>query len=77
MDNLTQKRLLYKQFAAWTCNSYSTVPLTDYLNNPLYQKLIDEDEYDSVRSYHRIYLDLKASSGYTEEAEKLEKMAQK
>ena len=77
MDNLTQKRLLYKQFAAWTCNSYSTVPLTDYLNNPLYQELIDEDECDSVGSDQRIYLDLKASSGHTEEAEKLEKMTQK
>ena len=77
MDNLNQKRLLYKQFAAWTCNSYSTVPVTDYLNNSLYQELNDEDEYDSARSYHRIHLELKASSGYTEEAEKLEKMTQK
>ena len=77
MDNLTQKSLLYKQFVALTCNSYSTVPLTDYLNNPLYQELIDADEYDSVRSDQRIYLDLKASSGYTEEAEKIEKMTQR
>ena len=69
--------MLYKQFLAWPCNSYSTVPLTDYINNPLYQELIDEDEYDSVRSDQRIYFDLKASSGYTEEAEKLKKMTQK
>ena len=62
--------MLYKQFLAWPCNSYSTVSLTDYINNPLYQELIDEDEYDSVRSDQRIYFDLKASSGYTEEAEK-------
>ena len=73
MDNLTQKHFLYKRFVAWTCNGCSTAPLTDYINNPVYQELIDEDEYDSVRSEERIYLDLRASSGYTEEAEKLER----
>ena len=48
------------------------VPLTDYINNPVYQELIDEDEYDSDKSNERVYLDLRASSGYMEEAEKLE-----
>ena len=65
--------MLYKQFVVWTCNGCRTAPLTDYINNPVYQELIDEDEYDSVRSEERIYLDLRASSGYTEEAEKLER----
>ena len=73
MDNLTQKHLLYKQFVAWSCNSCSTARLTGYINNPIYQELIDEYEYDSAKDIERIYLDLRASSGYTNEAEKLER----
>ena len=73
MNNLIQKHLLYKKFVAWTCNGCSTAPLTDYISNPVCQELIDEDEYDSDKSDERVYLDLKASSGYMGEAEKLER----
>ena len=73
MDNLTRKHLFYKQFVVWACNGYSTAPLTDYINNPVYQELIDQSDYDSVKSDERIYLDLRASTGYTTEAEKLER----
>lgn len=45
VDNLTQRYLLYKQFVAWSCNGSSVAPLTDYINNPIYQKLIDENNY--------------------------------
>ena len=72
MDNLTQRHLLYKQLVAWACNGCSTAPLTDYINNPVYQELIDESDYDSVKRDERIYPDLRASTGYTTEAEKLE-----
>ena len=58
---------------AWSCNGSSVAPLTDYINNPIYQELIDEDDYFNTKSDERIYLDLRASSGYTREAEKLEK----
>ena len=68
MDNLTQNHLLYKQFLAWACSSCSTAPLTDYINNPVYQELIDDGRYESAKSDERIYLDLRASSGYTQEA---------
>ena len=61
MDNLTQKHLLYKQFVAWACGSCSKAPLTDYINNPIYQELIDEDQYDGNASHERLYLDLRAS----------------
>ena len=37
------------------------------------KELIDEDEYNSNKSDERVYLDLRASSGYTEGAEKLER----
>ena len=73
MDNFTQKHLLYKQFVAWTCNGYNTAPLRDYINNPVYQELTDKDEYYSGKTNERLYLDLTASSGYMEEAEKLER----
>ena len=73
MDNLTQKHLLYKQFVAWACDNCSVAPLTDYINNPIYQELVDEDQYSENKSDERVYLDLRASSGYTNEVEKLER----
>ena len=73
MDNLMQKHLLYKQFVAWACNGCSTGPMTDYINNPVYKKLIDESDYDGVKSDERVYLDLRASAGYTKDTEKLER----
>ena len=72
MDNLTQKHLLYKQFVAWARDSCSVASLTVYIN-PVHQELIDEDQYDGNASDERLYLDLRTSSGYTNEAEKLEK----
>ena len=44
-----------------------------YTYNPIYQELIDEDDYFNSRSNERIYLDLMASSGYTSESKKLER----
>ena len=43
------------------------------MNNPVYQELIEEDEYFDVRSNERLYLDLRAGSGYVKEAKKLER----
>ena len=73
IDNLTQKYLLFKKFVAWNCNGSSVAPLTDYINNPIYQELIDEDNYREIRSDERVHLDLRASFGYSKEAEKLER----
>ena len=73
MDNLTQKHLIHKQFVTWACNGCSTASLTDYLNKPIYQELTDESDHDGIKSDERIYLDLRASAGYTAEAEKLER----
>ena len=73
IDNLTQKHLLYKQFVAWNCNGSSVAPLIDYMDNPIYRELPDEEEYYSLKSDEGIYLDLRASSGYVKEAEKLER----
>ena len=76
VDNSMQKYLLYKQFVAWNCNGCSTAPLTDYINNLVHQELIDESDYNRVRSDERVYLDLRASAGYTSE-EKLERNGSK
>ena len=43
--NPTQKYLLYKQFVRWSCHGCSTAPLSDYINNSIYQDLIDEEDY--------------------------------
>ena len=71
-DNLTQRYLLYKQLVAWNCNGSSVVPLSEYMDNPIYQELPDENTYYSAKSDERVYLDLRASSGYVKETEKLE-----
>ena len=68
-----QKLLLYKQFIVWNCNGSSVAILSDYMLNPAYQELVSEDEYFDVKSDERLYLDLRASSGYVKEAEKLER----
>ena len=73
IDNLTQKHLLYKQFVGWNCNGSSVVPLTDYMGNPIFRELPDEEEYFSLKSDENVYLDLRATSGYVKEAEKLER----
>ena len=62
-DNLTQKHLLYKQFFPWNCNDSSVASLTKYMNNPIFQWLLDEEEYFGVRNDDRMHLDLRASSG--------------
>ena len=45
--------------------------MTDYINNPVYQELIDESDYDGIKTDERIYPDLRASAGYTTQGEKL------
>ena len=72
VDNLTQRHLLYKQLIAWSCSGSSVAPITDFIDNPVFQELPNEDTYFSLKSNEKIYLDLRASSGYVKEAEKLE-----
>ena len=43
------------------------------MNNPIFQELPDEDKYFDAMNDDRVYLDLRASSGYVKEAEKLER----
>ena len=73
VNNLTQRHLLWKQFVAWNCNGSSIATLVDYVNNPIFQELPHEDPYYSVYSGEIMCLDLRATSGYIKEAEKLER----
>ena len=43
------------------------------MNNKIYQELIEVDGYFNVRSEERLYRNLRASSGYVKEADKLER----
>ena len=43
------------------------------MNNPIFQKIPDEERYFDVKDDDRMYLDLRALSGYVKEAEKLER----
>ena len=70
---MPQKHLLYKQFVAWSCNGSSVAPFSDYIHNPVYQEPISENDYFDVKNDDRLYLDPRASSGYVQEAEKLER----
>ena len=64
---------MYKQFVAWNCNGLSVALLKEYMNNPIFQELLDEEQYFDVRNDDRMYLDLRATSGYVKEAQKLER----
>ena len=37
------------------------------MDNPIFRELPDEEEYFSLESYEKIYLDLRATSGYVKE----------
>ena len=43
------------------------------MHNPVYQEPISENDYFDVKNDDRLYLDPRASSGYVQEAEKLER----
>ena len=44
--------------AAFTCGGCSSTPLTQYINNPIYQELTEEDEFTDTDQDDRIYVDM-------------------
>ena len=58
---------------AWSCNGSSVAPVSDYVDNPIFPEVPDQERYFKAKSDERIYLDLRASSGYVKEAENLER----
>ena len=72
-SNDTQKHMLWKQSIDWHCKSYNTAPVSDYINNPIFQELSLEKNYFSDESEERVYIDLRAWAmclGYTTKIEK-------
>ena len=43
------------------------------MDNPIFQELSDEELHYSLKRDEKVYLDLRAGSGYVREAEKLER----
>ena len=70
ISNDTEKPLLWKQYVAWHCNSYTTPPISDYINNPVFQELLLESNYFDTKSDEKIYIVLLDSLGYIDEIEK-------
>ena len=65
--------MLHKQYLAWSCNGSTVAPISDYIDNPIFQELPDEETHFSLKSDENVYLDIRASSGYVREAENLER----
>ena len=43
------------------------------MDNPIFRELPDKEEYFSLKSDEKVYLDLRVTSGYVKETEKLER----
>ena len=50
-------------------NRCTVNPISDYINNPVFQEHFLEMDYFDAESDEKIYLDLRESLGYTEEIE--------
>ena len=59
LEREDDKYQLYCMLAAFTCGGCSSAPLTQYINNPIYQELTEKDQFgDTVRD-DRIYVDMR------------------
>ena len=70
LEKEDDKYQLYSMLAAFICAGSSVAPLTQYINNPIYQELTEEDEFCENERDDRIYVDMRRSKGYTDELEK-------
>ena len=70
IDNKDNKHWLYAMFVAFTCDGCSTIPLTKYANNEIYQELPKEQNY-FTNTDEKLYIDMRRSKGYTDKLEKL------
>ena len=69
-SNDTQKHMLWKQYVMWQCDGYSVAPISNYINNPVFQKLLLEPDYLGAKSDEKVYIDLRDSLGYAIKTEK-------
>ena len=71
LEKEDDKHTLYKMLPALFCNGYSSAPLSQYINNPIYQDMTPEEEWGTTERDERLYVDLRRSKGYTDELEKI------
>ena len=71
VSNEDDKHWLYQMFVANYWEGCSTAPLTQYKNNEIKQELIKEKGCFGDYFNQRIYIDMRCSTGYTDELEKL------
>ena len=65
--------MLHKEFVACSCDGCSAALLNNCIHNPVYQEFTKEQDYFKNTSNERIYFELVASVGYTNQMEKLER----
>ena len=56
-SNDTQNHSLWMQHVAWHCNGYSSAPVSDYINNPVFQELLHESKYLDDDSDEKVLMD--------------------
>ena len=59
INNDTQEYLLRKQYIAWHCSGYTIPPVSDYINNLVFQELLPENMNMSNTSNEKIYIHLR------------------
>ena len=60
----------HSKTVAWYCNGYNAAPISDYINNPVFQEFLLESDYFGTKSDEKIYIDLRCSCRYTGKIEK-------
>ena len=70
IDNEDHKPWLYSVFVAYSCYGCTTTPLTEYINNEIFQELPKERKYFNNID-EKLYIDMRRSKGYTDELERL------
>ena len=71
LEKEDDKHTLYKMLPSYFCKGYSSAPLTQYINNPIYQDMTPEEDWGADRRDDCLYIDLRRSKGYTDELEKI------
>ena len=58
LEKEEDKYQLYSMLAAFACGGCSSAPLTQYINNPIFLELTEEDEFTDQEQDDRIYIDM-------------------
>ena len=65
LEKEDDKYQLYCILPVLTCGGCSSASLTQYINNPIYQGLTEEDEFTNATRDDCIYIDMRRSKSYT------------